>query len=730
MKPEILKALQGLAVGAACAACAIVLHRTGWFETLELKTLDLRFRQVPRHMAAAPDEVVIVAIDQDSIEHVHQRIRQRWPWPREFYGMMVDFLADAGARAVVFDVFFTEPDINRLDISSTESDAALAEATAAHGHVYHAAILKADGLPPPADEWQALVTNLAVFAATCRDLPPLPVFDSVALPAANLSAASRLVGFANINPVRDNIFRRIPLLAARAGVVLPSLSMGVAWDLKGRPPVGGADGALALAHERIPVNRAAEMYLWWYKPPVPPEDAAAPPCAFRYIPAAAVLTAQVRAQSGEPPGLDPALFTDKIVFLGSTAPGLFDVRATPLAHITPGVEIQATALLNLLHGHGVRRCRPSFTLLLIVAASLLVGSCCHGLRHAMLGASAILVTLAILAGGGAWALSRRHVFLEIVPPMTAALGTFLIATFTNYLAERRHSRLVRGIFEHYLDRSVVRTLIRNPDQVRLGGEKRHCTVLFSDVANFTSTSEQMQPEEVVQFMNEYLDAMTTIIMEEGGFLDKFVGDEIVAVFGAPQQLPDHALRACRAVLRMQARVQELQPRFRELGCPTEIFARTGISTGYIIVGNMGSQRRMNYTAMGDVMNLGARLEGTNKVYGTRAVVSADTVEGAAAMIRFRELDCIRVKGKTEGVRVFELVGDAQQVDPDTGKRLDHFAAGLAHYRDRRWKEAADAFAAAAAMGDAPAQVFAERCQHYRADPPPPDWDGTYVMQTK
>ena len=254
-------------------------------------------------------------------------------------------------------------------------------------------------------------------------------------------------------------------------------------------------------------------------------------------------------------------------------------------------------------------------------------------------------------------------------------------------------------------------------------------MLFSDVANFTNLSEKLDPESVVQIMNHYLNAMTDLIIAEGGFVDKFVGDEIVAIFGAPSALPDHAARACRALVRMAARLREMQPEFRALGCTHELFARSGLSTGEVIVGNMGSDERMNYTAMGDVMNLGARLEGANKAYGTRILVSAPTVEAAGAAFLFRELDWVRVKGKDRPTPIFELVGEAAAV-PGTGRAaLADFGRGLALYRAGTWDEAAPCFEQAARAGDPAAAVFAARCRELAAAPPVP-WDGVYALPSK
>jgi adenylate cyclase len=647
---SLWRAAKGVLIGVAAALVVGLLTHAGLLETIELKTLDLRFRSLPpTPTAERPDDIVIVEIDQNSIEQVYTRINYRWPWPRLFYGTMIDFISAAGAKAIVFDVLFSEPDIER-DISGAESDAALADATARSGRVIHTYVLKQKGLPPPADEEAAL---LAVSRDTAISLPsdtPGLVYQSAALPSAELTAASRMVGFANVDPDPDNIIRRIPLVARYGESTLMNAALAAAWELQQRPTLSLQPHAVHLGATVIPTLPDRSCYVWWYRMPDRHDS------PFLAVPAYRVLKAQTEVASGIEPSLPADTFKDKVVCFGSTATALFDSKATPLSHAVPGVQVQATALANLLRGDAVRRMSRATTLWLLALLCLATGLVTHGTRHTLSGVGMTLTLLLILAIGSRSLLAGRHLFVELVPLASGVGLTFVAATLINTITERRHSKLVRHIFEHYLDRCVVRTLINNPDRVKLGGERRTATVLFSDVADFTNTSEKLEPEQLVAFMNLYLNAMTGIIIEEGGFVDKFVGDEIVAIFGAPSDLPDHAARACRAIVRMLAKAEELQPQFRALGCANDIFFRAGLSTGELVVGNMGSEKRMNYTAMGDVMNLGARLETANKEHDTRVLVSAGTVAAAGSSFTFRPIGEIRVKGKDEAVAVSELVG--------------------------------------------------------------------------
>jgi len=724
MKTHERKWVQAAIIGTLCSVAVALCYHFDLLETLEFKTLDHRFRSMPLWAStASPADIAIVVIDQSSIEYVNTTLGQRWPWPREFYGRLITLLDTAGARAIIFDIFFSEPDIERQDVSGMDSDQALCDATRAASNVFHSCVLQRMG-QAPLPEQQAMTLAKARFPGQIEGPLALKPYTTGALPISQLAQAARGVGFATVVAETDNICRRIPLLAAFADEPVMSQALAAGWELLGTPPMSARDGTFRIGGQSIPTDASTSAFLWWYRP------AHGTDSPYPHYSAFELLRASVKLEHGKTLKLPLADFKDKIVYIGSTAPSLFDNWATPLSRAVPGVEIQATALANLLRNDYVTRLQPIVTYVAILLLCMTVAqTTCVSRRHAALSMLIPLVLLVAAVATGYGQLASRHRFVDLVPPTLAIVLTFGVATITNYLTERRHSKMVRGIFEHYLDSTVVDNLIANPEQVRLGGEKRECTVLFTDVANFTNTSEQLGPEQVVHFMNVYLNAMTDIIISEGGFVDKFIGDEVIAIFGAPNTLPDHAERACRAILRMREKVEELQPQFREAGCKTAIFARTGMSTGSVVIGNMGSDTRMNYTAMGNTMNLGARIQGICKVYGTRILVSESTAEAARTNYVFREIDVVQVKGKERGERIFELLGTREHPDlPDDTRR--QFEVALALYRDRQWKAAEAAFQALAAAGDPPSQIFLERCVTYAQTPPPSDWNGLYVMVTK
>ena len=720
------KLRQGLVIGLLCAAITIALTLANVFETLELKSLDLRLNQLPVTSADnMPTDVVIVAIDQGSLDAILKTTDQRWPWPREFYGLIANYLSSAGAQSIVFDMWFSEPDIQRQDVDAEMSDAAFIKATRDSGNVFHGYVLKRSGQPLPPPKHAKLLEALSDYQ--CVLAPSLELMDhnAAVFPLADLADASRDVGFLNsaMPGDKDNVLRRFSPLAKYQETPCLSLPATVAWNNAGRPEITASDGTFSLGKMNMPIDSYGQALLWWYK-------TSEGNSAFKTYSAHDVLRSAILERQSLKPMIPHEAFKDKIVLVGSTAQGLFDVKATPLSPKVPGIEVQATAMANLFYHDFVSYGSRTTLLITLLGLCIAIGISARSASHVVTGSAFAVIIIAGICVAGYLALATYHTFIEIVPLLAGALLSFLATTLMNYFTEQQHAKLVRGIFEHYLDRSIVKALIRNPAQVRLGGETRTCTVIFSDVANFTNISEGLTPEKLVTFMNVYLDAMTEIIISEGGFVDKFIGDEIIAIFGAPNDLPDHATCACRAVTRMRQQAIDLQDAFADLGCTQEVFARTGISTGEMVVGNMGSEERMNYTAMGDAMNLGARIEGTNKVYGTRAMASESTVTSAKDSFVFRELDTVQVKGKVTGARISELIGRDGEVPDDKLAMIGRFTDGLAHYRDAEWNKALALFLQNDESDDRPSRVMATRCREFIENPPPEPWDGIYVMTTK
>jgi adenylate cyclase len=344
--------------------------------------------------------------------------------------------------------------------------------------------------------------------------------------------------------------------------------------------------------------------------------------------------------------------------------------------------------------------------------------------------------LILLGASGALAAAacfefQRGVVLDMVAPQLALWLGFAAAAAYNYAVEGRQKRYIQGAFSRYLSPEIVARIAANPKMLALGGERREVTVYFSDIEGFTTISEKLEPEALTRLMNRYLGEMTDTILASGGTLDKYIGDAIMAFWGAPVPSADHALAACRTALANQKRLMELAEEFTRLGYPP-VRARIGLNSGPAIIGNMGSALRFSYTALGDTVNLSSRLEGANKAYGSYILISESTRTGAGDAVETRELDYVMVKGKHKPIRVYELLGLAGETDGRLLGKARAFEAGLALFRARKFDEAEASFVAFLAEfgADHASGVYVARCRHYREQTPAADWNGSYALTEK
>ncbi len=421
---------------------------------------------------------------------------------------------------------------------------------------------------------------------------------------------------------------------------------------------------------------------------------------------------------------------DRICMVGSVASGTTDLGTMPYQEVYPKVGVHANVINTILQGRFLRRMDwwPSFIVLVTIAllsgllfprVSIISGSI---LLLELLGAY-LVVAYVILAKYGLW--------ISVAPAICAIFLNYTCISVYRYLGEEAEKRFVTGVFAHYLSKDVIDELIEDPDKVKLGGEEVQITPFFSDVAGFSTISEKLTASQLVELLNEYLSAMTDILLKHGGTLDKFEGDAVIAFFGAPLRFDDHAVRACLTSIEMQEWLVEARQKWRAEGRP-QMKARIGLSTGAAVVGNMGSATRFNYTMMGDTVNLAARLEGANKPYGTYNMMPASTYEAAKHKIEARELDRILVVGKLEPITVYELICRKGELTPDQQNKIELYTQGLELYRKREWEKASESFLKAEELkgGDPPSREYIRRCEEFAAFPPPEDWNGTYQMTSK
>jgi adenylate cyclase len=327
--------------------------------------------------------------------------------------------------------------------------------------------------------------------------------------------------------------------------------------------------------------------------------------------------------------------------------------------------------------------------------------------------------------------SRTNIWLNLIYPVLTMLTIYLVITVYRYITEEREKKKIRGAFQYYLTASVINEMLKDPAKLKLGGDKKDLTVLFSDIRGFTTVAENMKtPEELVHLLNEYLTAMTNVVFTHDGLLDKYMGDAIMAVFGAPLNQPDHPLRACKTALGMIDELKKLQKKWADEGRPV-LTIGIGINSGDMVVGNMGSEMRFDYTVMGDSVNLGSRLEGINKEYGTNIVISESTHNAVKNVLFCRELDSVRVKGKNLPVKIYELLGEKKDAEK-WEKAVGIFEEGLSKYRQCLWDEAIISFQRVLEIkaDDAPAKLYIVRCQELKKNPPKEPWDGVFTMTKK
>lgn len=704
------KLLAGSLVGLLAWMLAVTIYLPGLLESFELKAYDHLCRLLPPH--PPPGEVALVVLDQGSLEAAQDQ-GIGWPWPRQMYRPIVEFCTRAGARAVVFDILYTEP-----SVYGVEDDRLLAEAMERNGKVFLPIFLSRDKHRQA--EWQGrLVQDMALPLENLSGLPFLS-YHSAVFPIRTLAQSAAGFGNVDIPPDPDGIYRRLPLVSSYGEHWLPSLGFAVLRHLQNGDRLVLERGALTRESGRIPLDARGNLLLSFYG-----RENAYP----RYS-AINIIQSSLALEGGEKPIYPPETFRNKVVFVGYTAPGLYDLKPTPVSPVYPGVAIQATLVANVLNDDFRVRIKPAALLPLAAGVALLTGI------TVMLVANFWQLGLFVLAYGAGLifvvAVSFAHdVWVDGIFLVGSFFLAFSMTAAFSYATEGRQRRQIKRMFSHYMSDLLIQDLLKNPDKLRLGGEKRVLTVLFSDLAGFTTLSENLSPEEVVALLNRYLTAMTDIILASGGLIDKYEGDAIMAFWGAPVIQDDHAARACLAALDNQRRLSELRRDFASTGLPA-VYSRIGINTGEMIIGNMGSDQRFDFTVMGDSVNLAARLEGAGKAYGVGIIISEETYRQAAEQVEVRELDLLRVKGKARPVRIYELLARKGELDGDLTRVRALFAEGLDLYRSSKWTEAMERFeqASSIAPGDGPSRVFIERCREFIEKPPPSSWDGVYEMTSK
>jgi adenylate cyclase len=718
-----------------------------FLDRLELKSLDVRF--LTRGPEPPGPFAVLAAIDEKSLDEIG-----KWPWPRAKIAALIDRLSEEGAKVIAMDIVFSEPDENN-NLSFVESmkkemttfglkspdleeflekarakadnDQILAaaisrsKATVVLGYFFHfsqqeIAHLSEVELARKKANIGARAVKLVQF--TSPEAQKVKVFEAL-LPESNIEKlvkASRVAGYYNIFPDIDGTVRWIPLIISYQDRFYPSLALEAVRSYVGNIPlqIRVADygiETIQLGPVTIPTDEKGRMFI----------NFRGGPHTFPHYSVADII-------AGRTP---PNAFRDRIVFVGSTAIGVYDLRVTPFSTVFPGLEVHANVADNILRQTFLFR--PGWAALFDLTAILLMGMV-TGLVLPKLRAFFSVLLIGVLFFGylviSQALFVRKGIWLNAVYPLLTMVIVYTAVTLYRYIIEEREKRKIRGAFSFYVTPSVVNEMLKNPEKLKLGGDKKELSVLFSDIRGFTTLAEEMEPETLVNLLNEYLTDMTNVVFEFDGLLDKYIGDAVMAVFGAPLEQTDHPVRACRTALKMLEQLSKMQEKWKAEGTPI-LDIGIGINTGPMVVGNMGSERRFDYTVMGDSVNLASRLEGINKEYGTRVVISEFTYDRVKDDFLCRELDAVRVKGKVRPVKIFELLCSRSHEDPRIDI-IEPFAEALGHYRTQEWDGAKEKFNQVLRRRpeDAAAQLYLERIANLCEEPPGADWDGVFTMKRK
>ncbi|MBI4691320.1 MAG: adenylate/guanylate cyclase domain-containing protein [Nitrospirae bacterium] len=598
-------------------------------ETLEEKLYDYRFKI--RGVIKPPDNIVIAAIDEKSIEKLG-----RWPWSRDRIAQLIGKLTGAGAGLIVFDIIFSENGTGDAKLGMKMKDA---------GNVILPVVFDFD-------KESFIPENKFLINSAYRDVKDPEKFNKynpitakkVLIPIPRLIREAAALGHINMFPDSDGTLRWESLAIEYGGFIYPSITLQAAASYLGIPPEKialKATQGVQIGKGYIPTDRWGRTLINYYGPEQ----------TFKHISISDILDG----------GIDTKALEGKIVLIGATAIGIYDLRVTPFSPAMPGVEKHANVIASILEGRFIRQSPFAAKLSILLISGFLFSFVVT--RFKAVGASGIAgLFLFLILASGYYMFAQKGIWVNISYPMVNMLLIFISSIAYNYAVEEKYAKRIRAMFSSYVTEKIVNELIKNPNMAKLGGERREITVLFSDIRGFTTFSEKHAPEEVVAILNEYLGAMTEIVFRWEGTLDKFVGDAIVAFWGAPMRQENHAELAVRCALDMVARIEKLQQKWQSEG-KSPLDMGIGINTGEVLVGNIGAEgKKMDYTVIGDNVNLGSRVEGLTRKYNTHILITESTlnkirdivIESRLGHLSIKGMEKVIVKGKETPVEIYGL----------------------------------------------------------------------------
>jgi adenylate cyclase len=703
-------------------------------QELRLRTFDMFQLIDPRHKAVRP--VTIVDIDDKSLAKLGQ-----WPWPRTRIADMIQNLTQSGAVAIGFDVVFSEPDRLNPDLVADQMRS-LDDATRAKLRE----LPTNDQILAEAIKRSRVVLGETGQRAISSEIDKSLPFTGVAtvgeegaerflfefpgllrnVPVIEKAAAGR--GLFTIKTERDGLIRRVPMVMRAQGNIMPSLSLEILRVATGTPTLlirtdKTGVRAVRLKGVEIPTDKNGQLWVHYAR-----QDPSI------YVSAADVLDNTV----------PPAKLAGKLVLVGTSAVGLNDIKTTPVSSTMPGVEIHAQVLESLLSKAVISQ--PSYALGVELIAALVIGLLViiftpnlGPVRLVLAGAT----FAAILVGTSWFFYAQRRYLIDFTYPLLSTTAIYLTLIFASFVREQRQRVQIRGMFAQYMSPVLVEQLAQSPEKLVLGGEEREMTIMFSDVRGFTTISESYKhdPQGLIALMNRFLTPLTDVIIERKGYIDKYMGDAIMAFWNAPLDDAEHEVNACEAAIQMLEQIDVVnKEREQEAADGGHVYiplnVGIGLNTGIGVVGNMGSDLKKNYSVLGDSVNLASRLEGQTKEYGFPIIVGSRTALAAKEKFAILELDFIMVKGKTEPEVIYAIAGREDVMHSGAFQRLRNITIEmLGCYRSRNWQGALDAIERGRRSEDADTleklfKLYEARIKEFQLNPPPEGWTGAYALLTK
>lgn len=688
-------------------------------QILELKIGD-KFFESRGSLEVSDSPIVLVAISQQADEE----IPEKYPWPTNLHAKLVENLNKAGAKVIAFDVIFDNRDSYNL-----ANDTVFAKSIQKYGNV----IL--------AGELQRKVTSLSDETST--------IFPNHVLMEHNPNR----VGLVRVLPDIDGAVRsyhvgnrHLNTQYYRLGVEIIRTYKGISYNQVDDESQSKKKNTFSIGPFEVPKNGVNSFLINYYGP-----EGIFPTISYEEVIDDSSYITVFESELGEEINSfdDPEIghlsketFKDKVVIVGATMPTLKDFYATPFANRgnnpRPGFEIHANAIQTILDGNYINRV-SAWVILAIIWMICLFITLINRYKNASWGIAFSLVLMAGYVGLAYWAFIQAQTLFMITGPLLAIVLTQGGMISYEYYVEQKEKRRIKQMFASYVSPELVNRMIQSGEEPQLGGEETYLTAFFSDIVAFSTFSEQLEAKDLVKLMNEYLSAMTDVLTQQGGTLDKYIGDAIVAFFGSPVPIQDHALQACISSQRMHKQLQKLREKWKKDGWPeivTNMDHRIGMNTGLMITGNMGSTRRFNYTMMGDNVNIAARCESGAQAYGVKTMVTEATkleAEKYGNDCVFRQLDHIVVKGRAAPVKVYEILCLRDDLTQQLSDCKGLYEEGLSLYLEQKWKPAIAKFTAAQKLEKYeknPSGIFVERCQMLLKNPPKDNWNGVFVMQSK